>query len=223
MFGHLNNTKSRRAILGFVGRFAKSLFGVSTEGDTRILAQQIREIHEDFDACNENTLAITQTFLSYIVKADKKFELLNQAIKLTDEATHLAATLAKQAIDNEFMFTRLFNILHLYGAQYTDVLLDSKTHLLQTEQAIQTLLQGYLPYYFVPLEDLHTAIQTIGHELSTIGPFRLTHTEIGFYYHLEGIAFKLDNYKLLIKIWISVTTTTTVTRRMFLLTTTKWP
>ena len=133
ILGHLNNTRSRRAILGLVGRFAKSLFGVSTEGDTRILAQQIRQIREDFDAHNENTLAITQTFQSYIVKADKKFELLNQAIKLTDEATQLAATLVKQAIDNEFMFTHPFNILHLYGAQYTDVLLDIKTHLLQTE------------------------------------------------------------------------------------------
>ena len=88
---------------------------------------------------------------------------------------NLICTLVKQAIDNEFMFTRLFNILHLYCAQYTDVLLDIKTHLLQTEQAIQTLLQGYLPYYFVPPEDLHAAIQTIGHELSKIGPFRLRH------------------------------------------------
>ena len=48
----------------------------------------------------KNTLAITHTFQSYIVKADKKFELINQAIKLTDEATQLAATLFKQAIDN---------------------------------------------------------------------------------------------------------------------------
>ena len=88
-------------------------------------------------------------------------------------------------------------------------MLDIKTHLLQTEQAIQTLLQGYLPYYFVPPEDLRAAIQAIGHELSKIGPFRLTHTEIGFYYHLEDIAYKLDNYKLFIKIRIPVTTTTT--------------
>ena len=209
MLQHVSQTRSRRALLGFVGRFAKSLFGVSTERDTKILAKQIEQINRNNADNNKDVLAVTQAFQSYIIKADKKFELLNQAVKLTSDATNLAANLWNRAIKDEFSFTRLTNILHIYGAQYTGLLLDVKTHLLHTEQAIQTLLQGYLPYYFVPPQDLRYALDTIGYELSKTGPFKLTHTETGFYYHLQDIVYKLDNYKLFIKVRMPVTTTTT--------------
>ena len=57
-----NPLTARRAILGFVGRFAKSLFGVSTEEDTSILAKQIQtlqnlasENQEDFSMISNHT------------------------------------------------------------------------------------------------------------------------------------------------------------------------
>ena len=70
--------RPRRAILGFVGRFAKSLFGVSTEEDTSILARQIQTL-QNLALENQDDLAtLFDDFQSYIIKEDKKLELLKK-------------------------------------------------------------------------------------------------------------------------------------------------
>ena len=201
--------RQRRALLGFVGRFAKSLFGVSTEQDTKVLSDQIKQIQEVAKENVEETVTFSHTFRSYIIKANRKLELLEHATKLNNKAVALLTTLWEKSIQSEFRLADLINVLHTYGAQYVDTLVDIRTHLYQTEHALQTLLQGYLPYYFVPPKELDYALDKIATEIAKQGPFKLTHKEIGFYYHLQDIVYKLDKQKLFIKLRIPLTTTTT--------------
>ena len=56
-------------------------------------------------------------------------------------------------------------------------------------------------------------MQEIAEELSRFGPFKLTHTEIGYYYHLQDLTYKLDKNQLFIKLRIPLTATTTVFSR----------
>ena len=67
------SSSKEHALLGIVGRFAKSLYGVSTEEDTRILAKQIDKISKVISQNDEEISAISDDFQSYVVKADKNF------------------------------------------------------------------------------------------------------------------------------------------------------
>ena len=104
----------------------------------------------------------------------------------------------------------MLNVAILCLCLYT--LADIRFHLSQTETAIQTLLNGYLPYYFVHAILLQSALDTIADEVIKFGPFKLSHTEIaevGYYYHLQDITYTLDQQQLFIKIQIPLTATTT--------------
>ena len=201
--------KDRRDLLGFVGRFAKSLFGVSTEEDTTILQKQIKQLYDSTVGQSEQLNTFIDDFLSYVVKDNKKFKLLQKATLLNNQAIRAISSLINSTITTEHEFTKIINVLHIYGSQYVDTLVDIQSHLRQTELAIQTLLQGYLPYYFVPPTELQNTLASIRSQLTRIGPFHLTHTEIGYYYHIQDITYKLHKDKLFVKIRIPVTSTTT--------------
>ena len=102
------------------------------------------------------------------------------------------------------------NILHTYGSQYVDILVDIRTNLYQEEQALQVLLQGYLPYLLVPPHELTHTLQDISDILPTLGSFQISHREIGYYYHLNDVTYQRVDDNFYVKIKIPLTTTTTL-------------
>ena len=201
--------RTKRALLGFVGRFAKSLFGVSTEEDTTILAKQIKQLQNSAIGNHDQVLHLIDDFQSYVVKENKKFDLLRKATKLNSEAITAIDSFMQTTMTSQQELTQFINVLHIYGTQYVHSLVDIRSHLHQTEEAIQTLLQGYLPYNFVPPAELQDLLEDITQEIAKLGPFHLTHTDVGFYYHLQDIVYKLVGDKLFIKLRIPVTASTT--------------
>ena len=97
------------------------------------------------------------------------------------------------------------NILHTYGAHYVNLLFDMRAHFYQEEQAIQTLLEGYLPP-----EELTNTLQGIADLLLKSGGFKICHEDIGYYYHLNDITYQRIDNKPFIKIKIPLTATTTL-------------
>ena len=87
--------------------------------------------------------------------------------------------------------------------------MDINTNLHQTDEAIQTLSQGYLPHNFVPQTQIQYILEDIMQEINKLGPSRLTHKDVGFYYHLQDIVYKLLGDKFIIKLGIPVTASTT--------------
>ena len=100
---------------------------------------------------NEDQLEVLSGNLQmYILKSDKRAELLSKAIELNHKALNISNILITQKLKlavSDIM--NWINILHTYGVQYVDLLVDMRARLYQEEHAIQTLLQGYLPYLFV--------------------------------------------------------------------------
>ena len=70
--------RNQRALLGFVGRFAKSLFGVSTEEDTKMLQKQIKQLYDSTAGQHEQLNTFIGDSQSYVVKDNKKFKLLQK-------------------------------------------------------------------------------------------------------------------------------------------------
>ena len=96
-----NPLRAKIAILGFVGRFAKSLFGVSTEEDTSILAKQIQTLQNLGSENQEDLMMLFDYFQSYIVKQNKNFELLQNTTLLNHEALTFISSLMKKTIDSQ--------------------------------------------------------------------------------------------------------------------------
>lgn len=63
-----DNDISKRSLFGFVGRFAKSLFGVSTEEDTNILVKQIEQLQATEENNQEYTNDVSNSLQSLIKK-----------------------------------------------------------------------------------------------------------------------------------------------------------
>ena len=100
-----------------------------------------------------------------------EFQLLRKATLFNNDTVNLTKILLKQRITDEFEIMKTINLLHVYGTQYVDTLVDIRFHLSQTETVIQTLLNGYLPYYFEPLILFQSALDTITDEVIKFGPF----------------------------------------------------
>ena len=116
----------KRALLGFVGRFPKSLFGVSTEQDTNILLKHIEQVQQLTAVDHDQLGLLTENLQSYIIKSDKTAQLLQKAIQLNHQAFNLTETLVSKKINealNEVL--NWINILHTYGSQYVDILVDT--------------------------------------------------------------------------------------------------
>ena len=61
----------------------------------------------------------------------------------------------------------------------------------------------------MPPDELTQTLKYIAEILPTYGSFRISHTEIGYYYHLNDVTYHRVNNKLFLKIKIPLTTTTT--------------
>ena len=144
--------RKRRAILGFVGRFAKSLFGVSTEEDTSILAKQINHIQSLTAKNYDHLISVSDALQSYILKADKREQLLQTAATLNQEAIQLTRTLVnKTIISSKIEIANWINLIHTYGTQYVDTLVDIRSHFHQTEAAVQTAKDYFKDIYHIIL------------------------------------------------------------------------
>ena len=209
MLGNLSS-RSKRAPFEFLGRIAKSLFGVSTEQDTKILQSHIEQIGKLSQTNFDQITTFADNLQSFIIKSDKSTKLLERAIKLNHQTINVTQQLISQQMDSAIHdIVNMINILHTYGSQYVDILVDIRSMLQQQEQAIQSLLQGYLPYLFVPPDELVQTLQEIAETLPTYGSFKISHSEIGYYYHLNDITYQQVDNKLYIKIKIPLKTTTT--------------
>ena len=203
--------RPKRAVLGFVGHFAKSLFGLSTQDDTDLLSKQIQHIKQLTDVNYDQVSFLSDSLQSFIIKSNQRAKLLQKAIvqntKILNQTQSIVFETLTRSVNRLLSW---INLLHMYGSQYVDTLVDIHGHLLQEEQAVQTLLQGYLPYYFLPPDELGQTLQTISNSLLKLGPFRLSHTEVRYYYHINDLTYQRVDDQLFIKMRIPLTATTTL-------------
>ena len=87
---------------------------------------------------------------------------------------------------------------------------DIRFTLNEEAKAIQTILEGYLPVFFVPPQELATVLSDIKTKLNEYRSFTLTHEDIAHYYSLQDITFARKNGYLYIKLNIPLKLTDAV-------------
>ena len=205
----------KRGLLDIGGSIAKSLFGTATVKDVNILKQHMEELAK---AVSQRDMTLKHDRLnmqSYQVTLNKRVENLNRGIKAnmniisemtvtfqnwSSAVTGRIARVEKQARLNE----KGINILHSYVAHHIHALSSLQAESYRVLDAIQTLISGYLPTYFITPQMLVELLKEISERLESQRNLRITHNHVGYYYQIPLVTYVLTEADLYIKIEIPI-------------------
>ena len=202
-----DHSRKKRGLFDFVGIVYKSLFGVATVRDTRVLRKHIRHVRDSTSQIDSKINVFGSDFESYIKLQSKHDELIQQAIETNNKYINLTILqIMKQTVKMEIVVADAINYLHLMNLHYTSVLDDIRSDLRLKLNGIHTLMRGFLPPELVPVDVLVNALQVIRQELANSTHMSLTHENHLFYYHIRDVTYTRDNDILFVKITIPLTT-----------------
>lgn len=204
-------TRTKRGLIDVVGVAAKFLFGLSTEHDTKMMQSQIAHIRADHHLEHNQIRAYTRQLRSYMIQTTERQRLLKEGIVLNRKSIDTSMALISNRVDHETNRIRAsMNILHVYGVQYADTLADIRYALSQEIQATQTLLEGYLPIYFVPPDVLSKVLTAVQEKLADYKMFDFAHNGLAVYYKLRDISYQREEDFLYITLHIPITSMNTI-------------
>ena len=217
--------RTKRGYVDIIGQFSKALFGTATMSDVVMLQKQIDAIEttsnhevEYLKITLESMQSYQQTLNTRITNLKRAAELnknlLNSTIQTLNQwrtrLQQLSVTVRHQAI--EIQKTRIaVNLLHTYSVQQVHMLEGLLRDSEMRVQAVQTLLEGYLPIYYIPPHKLKQFLNKLHAVLLKDYPtFRIAQTEVKYYYTAPNVVYLRTRNQLYIKIKIPITTTDTL-------------
>ena len=199
-------SRMKRGLFDAVGMVYKSLFGIATVHDTRVLKRHIRRVRDKTNQINNQINIFGTEFESYIAMQNNHDELIQEALENNNKYINLTILqIMKQAVQTELVVADAVNYVHLMNLHYTAVLVDIRSDLKTKLNGIHNLMRGFLPPELVPVDTLSEALHAIKHELTNYTHIYLTHGNHLFYYHIQDVTYTRDNDMLYIKIKIPLT------------------
>lgn len=206
-----NSRRKRRGLFDIVGKVSKTLFGTATTEDTEVMLSQVNRLRDLTKNQKDRLMFVEKNLHSFMLKSIERDTYLEKNLWMTKEMLQSAINVNSKRITEITESTRNWiNILHLYGTQVSDTLVDIRYALSREVQAIQTLLEGYLPVYLVPPTVLRDVLDNIRSKIMQYGAFRLAHDNPSHYYSLKDISYYRDDDMLYLSVKIPLTSTNTV-------------
>ena len=190
-----NDTRNPRALLGFVGKISRSLFGTATTGDVARLAaivnNAVEKINRQGDATSEqfHLLQVALTSASQAIRDSQNGVILNFNMlrNFSRKFSNISQTLREEIRDvadhvigiekyvNEILARKMIIFDRL---QQVAIITDNFL------QALTALNNGYLSYHFVSPTILEQNLARIQAVLDRRYPgHKLAHTDLTYYYN----------------------------------------
>ena len=161
-------TRTKRAVLPFIGDIASKLFGVATEGDIKHVNKGLKSLK----GSGKKTLHLLKDSMSVVNKTDENVKLNRQIINQLVEATHLLDTKFDELyekhvmklsfnIDHTEMAVELHSIYHIINSALESL----TTMFIQMSSQINDLHMGTLPYDLAPPKTLRNILLEIQKQL----------------------------------------------------------
>ncbi|XP_071088962.1 uncharacterized protein [Haliotis cracherodii] len=175
-----SSTRTKRAVLSFVGSLSKTLFGTATTNDVNILAQHINALTKQ-DINVAHTLQQHSEHLSSFMKlVDTRFKNAIKGVKANHEAIRLTARAMEQNVKSiQSTFVTLTSLLidQIQKAYIVEHQLE------ELKLGILDLAKNKLSPLLIPPQILQQTIHHLSTLLSKKYPsFRLLQTTPAFYY-----------------------------------------
>ena len=195
-----NDTRSPRAMLGFVGKLSSNIFGVATHGDVRkianVLNQAVDAINNQ-DAANDEQFQLLQLSLNTVSQSirDTQSGVILNSIMLTNLTKSLNNTAHSLARTTELLLYHI-STLEKYVSDVVAKKMVVFDRLQQTIillgnflEAITDLMRGSLSYHLVPPKMLKEKLDHIQDTLDVKYPgHMLVHTDLTYYYNGHHLA-----------------------------------
>lgn len=205
--GSYQNRRVRRGLLDIVGEVGKSLFGLSTTHDAKILASHILAIQNSINSMKSTTQFNSDHINSFMVTTNERFDNLFKALNDNHHALQALNAFANRS--SSIYRSVLFSVNHIESALYnfidfTHILMQKITIQLpllsQLEmeahkfiKALELLHTGVLSSDLVPISSLKTVLNTISEDLARKYPnFELAYSDISQYYKMSRIHISRD-------------------------------
>ena len=154
--------RSKRALFGFIGQIAKSLFAVVTEDDTQKIAAQIHQVESGLHSAQDEIVKNSETLSSLVRTTDTR---LTNAVSGIENNHRLLSQLSSNAALSNYLIFIMRNAL-VSTDHYFRLELLAESWLASAE----TLLSGYLPLQLVAPAKLRTVLSDLAASLSTSHP-----------------------------------------------------
>ena len=205
-----HSRNKRSAPLSFIGDLQRSIFGVATTRDIDTLASHVLHIESFLNSSSTAQKSYQEHLDSYIVAASDRFDNMNDHIDrhrsimndTIDELRRLTSVVQKGQGDINNIWQGVDSLIIMVLSTFRSSLLS--THYLEkftTESdkrlnAVQTLLQGFLPIQLIKPQLLRATLLSISDQLRSHYPyFRVAHHTLFDHYKTPGVLFShTENY-----------------------------
>ena len=214
--------RNKRGWFDFVGNIGKTVFGLATEHDMKILASHIIRLERkgQFSTSNFQHLQGELQSLSKVVNISSQAAML--AVKENHKTIVQIALQLDELIKQWHTTTKIIDHIHQVQATTLVTLQKVITSMSQLNrwdtlvysriQAINQLHQGYLPVHLIEPQTLSKVLTTIGASLKNNHPhYQLTYDpsiSIHPYYHFRKTTFLATSKYIYIKLKIPISPTT---------------
>ena len=199
-------SRSKRAVLSFVGDIASNLFGVATTGQVRMLANHINNIIKNQNKLAGRTFANAGRFISYMHKTNRRIhnlvEMTNMNHNILKNVTALMRREARQTAELIKDATKMFNLFMRRSHSAHTI----HRHLNDFRIGIHELAQRRLSPSLVPVGLLQSTLKNVRQELKFNHPLLKVATEhAAFYYQDTQVYFMFQNTSVFVTIQIPLT------------------
>ncbi len=147
-----------RAILGFVGKWSRSIFGTATLKDVKTLERHMVAMNQENIALSHAFQEHADTLTSFMSSTDDRFQMAMDGISVNHNLLEaLAVEFAHSKTSWEYTFTAVLTAL------VKEVLLHAQVGhgLISLEEAVHQLIRHELPPFLVPVSMLNDTMNRI--------------------------------------------------------------
>ena len=156
-------SRSKRALLPFVGDLARALFGTATEKEVRQIAKHIDVLEKRNERMTQAFAQYTDDLSSFMTLSNRKHSLIRDTIQDNRDAISAIAddfADVTSSVSHNMQFNVLL-IKEIYMAMSMQEALQEFLH------GIHGLLQHKISPYLLPYEDIEATMEHINHRLKT--------------------------------------------------------
>lgn len=159
----VHNSRTKRALLNFIGKFSKTLFGTATVDDVNVLAKHINALTKRTKNLGDALVQHNQHLSSFMQSANQRMDNLMQGIKENNIAIHYVTTQLKRSessLQRTFQDMTAVLVHQLQNANALNHQLD------ELKLGILDLANGRLSPLIIPLDTLQSTLNNVQSILS---------------------------------------------------------
>ena len=196
-----NKGFSKRALLPFVGDLSKSIFGIATENDVRVLAGHINALTRQQNKVARALARHGGDLSSYINQVDDRMDNLMEGIKENQVLTKILA--AKITNETSRLQERFQKMTALYGEQIEKSQYVER-YLGKLLSSIALLLTGKISPLLIPPKEMERTLNFVQRHLTPLG-YQVLRQTPQYYYEFGKFSIMRRNLSIFISVKLPIT------------------